>query len=148
MKDTNMKLPSYLAYELLRRLERRAPTKETNDLLTAIGLSTAEPGPAPDFEEMEELFDGACQTGSFILDGTLDFLGYRTPLHFRISYAGPIDDDEPLDMLRGPAMQVDLLNWSDGEPTWVQLDTSILSESMVEDIWPAISLHASQAQSS
>ena len=142
-----MKLPTYLAHELLRRLECDAPAKETHDLLCTIGISTDEPGPVPDFEAMEERYDGACQTGSFILEGTLDFLGYRTPVHFRISYAGPIDDDEPLDMLRGPSMQVDLLNWSDGEPNWVQVDTSILNESMVEDIWPAISLHASQTQS-
>lgn len=147
MKHTNMKRPNYLAHELHRRLAHDAPAKEILDLLSAIGMNADEPGPAPDLEAIEELYDAPCRTGSSVIDGTLDFLGHRTPLHFRISYAGLINDDQTLDMLAAPAMLVDLLNWQEREPNWVQVDTSILSESMIENIWPAISLHASQTRS-
>lgn len=93
-----MKLPNYLTYELIRRLDRDAPEQEMLSLLAATGLDVEAPGPAPDFEAMEERFDGPCQTGSFILEGTLNFLGHQMPMHFRISYAGPIDHDDPLDI--------------------------------------------------
>lgn len=142
-----MKLRGYLTCELIRRLNRDVPRAETLTLLNALGIATDEPGPAPGFETLGEAYDGACQTGSFILQGTLDFIGHADPVHLRISYAGPADDSEPWDMIAGPAMMVDLLTWSEGSPTeprWVPVGPAILSDSMVEDLWPAISLHACQ----
>jgi hypothetical protein len=147
MKDMKMKLPNHLTHELVRRLNRDAPRRETESLLAALGISLDEPGPDPDFEEMLEGYEGDCQTGSFMLEGTLDFIGHKVPMYFRINYAGPIDDKNPWDMIKGPSMTVDVLTWPEGTPTepeWVPVGASVLSDSMVEDIWPAISLHASQ----
>ncbi|KMS55502.1 hypothetical protein V474_19425 [Novosphingobium barchaimii LL02] len=144
-----MQIPNYLTYELVRRLSHDAPQKETADLLRALGIATDEPGPAPDFDAMAEGYEGTCQTGSFILEGTLDFIGHKVPVHFRISYAGPVDGDAPWDMMKGPTMTVDLLSWSEGlsaEAHWVPVGPGLLSDRMVEDIWPAISLHASQQE--
>lgn len=142
-----MKLPNYLTHELARRLSRDAPRKETENLLAALGIPVAEPGPEPDYEDMLDGYDGDCQTGSFMLEGTLDFIGHKVPMHFRIRYAGPIDEKQPWDMFKGPSMAVDILTWHDssqGEPEWVPVGAGVLSDAMVEDIWPAISLHASE----
>ncbi|GEM_PF-6597467 len=98
---------------------------------------------------MLERYDGDCQTGSFLLEGTLDFIGHKVPMHFRINYAGPVDEKNPWDMIKGPSMKVDVLTWPEGTPTapeWVPVGAGILSDSMVMDIWPAISLHASQQE--
>lgn len=144
-----MQLPNYLTYELVQRLSHDAPAKETADLLAALGISADEPGPEPDFDDMTEGYEGDCQTGSFTLEGTLDFIGHKVPVHFRISYAGPVDKNAPWDMMKGPSMMVDLLSWSEGpsaQAHWVPVGPGLLSDRMVEDIWPAISLHACQQE--
>ncbi|QVM85250.1 hypothetical protein [Novosphingobium decolorationis] len=141
-----MKLPHYLTYELVRRLNRDAPARETRALLKALDLSLDEPSPKPDFDDMLEGYDGACQTGSFILEGTLDFIGHKVPMHFRIRYARPNDDKHPWDMIKGPTMDVDALTWQQDAPAWTHVGADVLSDAMIEDIWPAISLHASQQE--
>jgi hypothetical protein len=140
-----MKLPGYIMTELTRRLGRDLPRRKFDAVLAATELSLEEPSPPPDFETMAETYGGDCLTGDFVLPAELKFLGHSANLHFRISYAGPPNDDV-LRHFRGPAALLDLLVWDEddpSQPSWLPVGLGILSDQMMTEIWACISYDAS-----
>lgn len=143
-----MKIPPYLMTELVNRLSRgNVDEAKTLDVLKTVGLDLDEPGPAPDFAELTSRYEGATQTGSVFLDATLELFGHRSPMHFRVNYAIPLDREEPGDMLFGPSICIDQLTWGEfveNEPSWTPMAPNIFSDAMRAELWPMIARHAQQ----
>ncbi|MPS70930.1 MAG: hypothetical protein E2586_20845 [Novosphingobium sp.] len=140
-----MKIPSYLMTELVNRLNRgNVDEVKTLEVLKTVGLDLDEPGPAPDFAELTSRYEGPTKIGSFTLDATLELFGHRSPMHFRINYAIPLDSDEPGDMLFGTSICIDQLTWGEfveHEPSWTPMAPNIFSDEMRARLEPMIVRH-------